>query len=472
MSGERLSADVAIVGAGLAGLAAARAVAAAGQAAGRARGPRPGRRQDAERADRRGQGGRDRRPMGRPDQKRVLALIAELGLETFPTYGEGRNLFERRGRIRGYQGTIPRVSPLALAETAASLRRVNRDGRDDRSRAPLGGAEGRELGLADLRHLDAPQRPHPDRARPDAAGDLGGLGGRARGRLAAPRPLLHPLGGLVRGPDRHRGRRPGRAGPRRHAADLAADGRGAGRPGRPRRPGAADRARHRHRHGQHRRRGRGRGLAGDRRAAAGARREDRATTRRCRRSATGSPSGWRWAAWSSAWRSTTEPFWRAEGLSGPGDERRRPGFGHLRQLPSRRLPGRPARLPRGGGGAGGGRPAAVRAPGDRPRLPGALLRPAGGRAGALPRQGLGGRSVFGRLLRRLPADRRLESQRAGAAGPGRPDPLGGRRDGDRLERLHGRRDHLRRARRRRGAGGNGRPERWRARRWCGPRWLR
>ena len=42
-----------------------------------------------------------------PGQKRVLALIAELGLETFPTFVEGRNLFERRGRIRGYQGRSP-----------------------------------------------------------------------------------------------------------------------------------------------------------------------------------------------------------------------------------------------------------------------------------------------------------------------------------------------------------------------------
>ena len=91
-----------------------------------------------------------------PAQKRVLALIAELGLETFPTFAEGSNLFERSGRIREYGGSIPRVSPLALGrDRRASLRADQQNGRRDRSRAPLGGAEGRALGLPDLRHLDA-----------------------------------------------------------------------------------------------------------------------------------------------------------------------------------------------------------------------------------------------------------------------------------------------------------------------------
>ena len=69
-----------------------------------------------------------------------------------------------------------------------------------------------------------------------------------RGRLAASRPLLHPLGGIARDPHRHRGRRPAGPGRRRLAADLAADGRAAGGGvGRAREPGAPDRARRRRR---------------------------------------------------------------------------------------------------------------------------------------------------------------------------------------------------------------------------------
>jgi monoamine oxidase len=127
MSGEeRISADVVIVGAGLAGLAAARAVAAAGKrpVVLEARGRVGGRTLNEPIG-----GGKVVEIGGQwvgPGQKRVLALIAELGLEIFPTFGEGRNLFERSGRIREYSGTIPRVSPLALAEVGAALRRVNR----------------------------------------------------------------------------------------------------------------------------------------------------------------------------------------------------------------------------------------------------------------------------------------------------------------------------------------------------------
>jgi monoamine oxidase len=61
-----------------------------------------------------------------PTQRRALALIDELGLETFPTHGQGRNLFERHGRLRRYRGTIPRVNPVALAEAGMAMARVNR----------------------------------------------------------------------------------------------------------------------------------------------------------------------------------------------------------------------------------------------------------------------------------------------------------------------------------------------------------
>lgn len=56
----------------------------------------------------------------------LINLTAELGLESFPTFGEGRNLFERGGRIRGYKGTIPKVNPVSLVEVGIAMKRLNR----------------------------------------------------------------------------------------------------------------------------------------------------------------------------------------------------------------------------------------------------------------------------------------------------------------------------------------------------------
>ena len=61
-----------------------------------------------------------------PGQDEVLGLIAELGLETFPTWTEGVNLFDSRGSVSRYSGTIPKVNPIALAELAIALKRIDR----------------------------------------------------------------------------------------------------------------------------------------------------------------------------------------------------------------------------------------------------------------------------------------------------------------------------------------------------------
>src|SRR5688572_23176293 len=51
-----------------------------------------------------------------PTQDRVLALMGELGLETFPTRTDGHNVIEVNGRLRRYRGTIPKLPPHVLAD--------------------------------------------------------------------------------------------------------------------------------------------------------------------------------------------------------------------------------------------------------------------------------------------------------------------------------------------------------------------
>jgi monoamine oxidase len=108
------SVDVVVVGAGFAGLSAARALGKRGLSA-----------RVLEARDR--TGGRTYTkvlPGGPwvdlggqwigPTQDRVLRLVEELGVETFPTYTAGHNLLVVRGKKSRYRGTIPRLDPMSL----------------------------------------------------------------------------------------------------------------------------------------------------------------------------------------------------------------------------------------------------------------------------------------------------------------------------------------------------------------------
>lgn len=122
----KLEADIAVVGAGIAGLVAARALRAAGRSVAvlEARDRVGGRTLNLEL-----EGGQAVEIGGQwvgPTQPKVLALCDELGLETFPTYTEGRNVLELGGKRSTYKGTIPRISPLVLVDVQRASKRFER----------------------------------------------------------------------------------------------------------------------------------------------------------------------------------------------------------------------------------------------------------------------------------------------------------------------------------------------------------
>ena len=123
---EARETDVVIVGAGLAGLAAARKLTADGI--------------DCVVVEARDRvGGRTlNHPIGDgkivevggqwvgPTQTRVLELIRELGLETFPTYQRGEHVVEYDGELHRYTGTIPKLSKRLLADFGQAQWKLDR----------------------------------------------------------------------------------------------------------------------------------------------------------------------------------------------------------------------------------------------------------------------------------------------------------------------------------------------------------
>ncbi len=122
---RRRQRDVIVVGAGLAGLSAAREI----ERAGKSVVVLEARKRVGGRTLNRKIGKGDVVELGGqwvgPTQSRVLDLIDELGLKTFDTYVDGTNVYYRNGTKTDYTGAIPPANPASLGELAVTIQKLN-----------------------------------------------------------------------------------------------------------------------------------------------------------------------------------------------------------------------------------------------------------------------------------------------------------------------------------------------------------
>jgi monoamine oxidase len=94
-------------------------------------------------------------------QDRILALLRELGRGTYPTHDEGTHIAELGGRVIRYDGRVPRLNPVVLADIGQAQLRLDRAARQVPLDAPwqaprAGHLDGQTFGTWLRRHAYTP----------------------------------------------------------------------------------------------------------------------------------------------------------------------------------------------------------------------------------------------------------------------------------------------------------------------------